>query len=77
MAVPLQHPTSVRPVMMDPELRMLVLELQTEMRELRAVLFAMAHGVAQTGAGGPDTCLRAVLARVAPMPVEPVVDQAG
>lgn len=54
-----------------------VLDLQRELREVRAVLFAMAHEVAQTGAGGSDTCLRAVLARVAPMPVEAVVDQAG
>lgn len=62
MAVPLQHQMHSRPT---PT----VADLHTMLTEMRAVLFALAHEVAQDGTGGPDTCLRAVLARVAPMPV--------
>lgn len=68
MAVPLQHQLHNRPT---PT----VAELHAMMMEMRAVLFALAHEIAQDGTGGPDTCLRAVLARVAPMPVQPVVGQ--
>lgn len=70
MPQPLQHPAPRVPA---PTLA----DLHAMLLEMRAVLFALAHEIAQTGAGGPDTCLRAVLARVAPLPVEPVADQAG
>ncbi len=70
MTVPLQHPAPRGPAPTVADLHAMILEM-------RAVLFAMAHEVAQTGAGGPDTCLRAVLARVAPLPAEAVADQAG
>lgn len=70
MAVPLQHQTHCRPRLTDAERDDILLGM-------RAVLYAMAHEFAQDGTAGPDTCLLAVPARVAPMPVEPVADQDG
>lgn len=68
MAAPLQHQMHGRP---GPTLA----ELQAELREVRAVVFALAHQMAGNSVA-PQACLRAVLDRVAPLPVEPQVDQA-